>query len=307
LACGYDAIFGTNGTGGAVTLASPTAVNSLTFNSFGGTYTLGTAGQTLTLTNGITVNAGAGVVSIISPIALGADQIWMNGSTNTLTASGAITNNGYLLTIDGTGPIALSGALSGAGGLTKNGDWYLTMRTATHTFSAPCTINGGTVLVNDRASLGSGNLVLNGGVMEIYWNTTITSTLGAGPGQIQITGGSSGFGENGNAGGIVTFNNNAAFELVWGMLGEGAATGYFNPSALVLQVPSAQANSMFTLSNKIDLNGTTRTIAQNKVTVGTGLATMSGVIRNSTGTAGIIKTSSLEKTPSISKITEAIK
>ena len=34
---GDDAIFGVNGTGGAVTLASPTAANSLTFNTFSGT------------------------------------------------------------------------------------------------------------------------------------------------------------------------------------------------------------------------------------------------------------------------------
>ena len=42
---GSDAVFGKSGTGGAVTLASPTTVNSLIFNSFTGTYTLGTAGQ----------------------------------------------------------------------------------------------------------------------------------------------------------------------------------------------------------------------------------------------------------------------
>jgi hypothetical protein len=41
---GDDAIFGNGGAGGAVTLAGGTTVNSLTFNSFTGTYTLGTVG-----------------------------------------------------------------------------------------------------------------------------------------------------------------------------------------------------------------------------------------------------------------------
>ena len=43
---GSNAIFGgPNTAGGAVTLASPTAVGSITFNTFTGTYTLGSAGQ----------------------------------------------------------------------------------------------------------------------------------------------------------------------------------------------------------------------------------------------------------------------
>jgi hypothetical protein len=51
---GTDAVFGGPATaGGAVTLASPTTVGSLTFNTFTGTYTLGTAGQMITLNSGI--------------------------------------------------------------------------------------------------------------------------------------------------------------------------------------------------------------------------------------------------------------
>ena len=71
---GDNAIFGNGGAGGAVTLASPTVVNSITFNSFTGTYTIGTAGQTLTINGGITMNSGAGAATIISPITLGAAQ-----------------------------------------------------------------------------------------------------------------------------------------------------------------------------------------------------------------------------------------
>jgi hypothetical protein len=52
---GSDANFGNGGAGGAVTLASPTAVGSLTMSAFTGTYTLGTAGQAITLNSGILV------------------------------------------------------------------------------------------------------------------------------------------------------------------------------------------------------------------------------------------------------------
>ena len=57
---GDDAIFGWGGAGGAVTLASPTTVGSLTFKYFTGTYTLGTGGQAITLNNGITRIGGNG-------------------------------------------------------------------------------------------------------------------------------------------------------------------------------------------------------------------------------------------------------
>ena len=74
-ASGSDAVFGNGGAGGAVTLASPTTVNSLTFKAFTGTYTLGTAGQTITLNTGITMNSGAGIATIISPVTLGGAQL----------------------------------------------------------------------------------------------------------------------------------------------------------------------------------------------------------------------------------------
>ena len=73
---GADAIFGGPGTaGGAVTLASPTSAGTLTFNTFTNTYTLGTAGQALTINNGIDKTSSSAAVSIISPVTLGASQI----------------------------------------------------------------------------------------------------------------------------------------------------------------------------------------------------------------------------------------
>jgi len=100
---GYDASFGLGGAGGAVTLGGPTTVGLLTMNAFTGTYTLGMAGQAITLNSGITVNSGAGDTTIVSPVTLGGAQSWLNSSTSLLTVSGDVTNGGNLLTVGGTG------------------------------------------------------------------------------------------------------------------------------------------------------------------------------------------------------------
>ena len=146
-ASGSDAVFGWGGAGGAVTLASPTTVNSLTMNSFTGTYTLGTTTQAITLNSGITMNAAAGATTIISPITLGGAQTWLNNSSSLLTVgTGAVTNGGFLLTIDGTANTTVSSVIGGAGGLTKTGAGTLTLSGAS-TFTGQLTVQRGTLSI----------------------------------------------------------------------------------------------------------------------------------------------------------------
>ncbi|MEO0017830.1 MAG: hypothetical protein RLZZ522_1113, partial [Verrucomicrobiota bacterium] len=125
---GDNAIFGNSGTGDAVTLSAPTTIGALTFNSFTGTYTLGSSGQAITLNGGITMNSGAGNATLISPITLGAAQSWTNNSAGLLTiGTGAVTNGGFQLTVGGTGNTAISSAIGGIGGLTKSGNGTLSL------------------------------------------------------------------------------------------------------------------------------------------------------------------------------------
>ncbi len=297
-ASGSSATFGGPATaGGAVTLASPTTANTITFNPFTGTYTLGTAAQALTVNGGITINSTAAAVTIVSPVTVGATQTWTNNSASAMTLSGAITTGTNSLNVAGSGSVTIGAvALTGTtGGITLSGSGLLDLRqiTPTPTFSGTTTVSGGVMRHAGNLSASS-NVVLNGGVLEDYFNTTFTRTLGVGAGQIQLTGGAGGFGENGDAS-IVNLGN-AAATITWG-------TATFQPTAFILGAFTAQANSIrnsvLTFANPIDLNGATRTVRVDQIDgtggagttqrVGNGSA-MSANLSNGTGTAGLIKT-----------------
>ncbi len=301
---GLDAVFGgANTAGAAVTLSSPTAVGAITFNTFSGTYTLGNGGVPLTINGGINKTAAAAAVSLsASPIVLGAAQTWTNNSSGAFTITVPVNNGGNLLTIDGNGTTnfgtATTSVISGAGGITYNGTGRLFLgagQVPAHTYSGTTTLNGGVTMVSNN-NLGTGDLVLDGGVIEAYWTTNFTRPLGNdlanNTPEFRIIGGASGFGNN-NGGNSVILGNNAGYEAVWGAADEAgntAATGFFNPSTFVLNTQYTQ-NTGITFQNKIDLNGTTRTIQAGAGTSGGATATVSGVIRNTRGTAaGLIKT-----------------
>ncbi len=283
---GDAASFGFGGAGGAVTLASPTTVDSLTFNYFTGTYTLGTAGQAITLNSGITMNPTGSVV-VASPLVLGGSQTWLNSKPDTtsvtsagsLRTSSTIDNGGNTLTIDGVGTTQITGILSGGGGFVKNGLGTLVLREATHTYTGATVINGGVVRISGNDSFGTGtSLTINDGVVEGYFGGTFARSLGTGAGQIQILGGTSGFSGQGSAG--TTFNiGTLGSTLQWG-------STYFDPVVFVLQASTVNTNGAMVLNNAIDLNGATRTIASLGGNT-TGGATVNYAI---TGTgAGLIK------------------
>ena len=289
---GAAAIFGNGGVGGAVTLASPTMVDSLTFNSYITTgYTLGTAGQTITLNTGITKNAGGVAATIASPITLGGIQTWTNNSAANLTVSGGLNNGGNTLTIDGTGTTvmnATANVISGIGGLTKTGAGLLILggggTNPVHLYSGTTTINGGTLMVYNIGTTGvpSGNLTISGGVLQDYFGNggNFSRAIGIGAGQVQITGGVSGFSGQGAT------NSNFAITGTWKWDDAG-----FSPTEFVLQSNFTNADGKSTFTSGIDLNGVNRTIRSNQSASNiAGSGTFSGVISNSSGTAaGLIK------------------
>ena len=289
---GDDAIFGGPSTaGGAVTLASPTTVNSLSFNTFTGIYTLGTAGQAITLNSGITLSASSGAATFVSPLTLGGVQTWTNNSPNnasttsgSLNINGTLNLNGNALTIGGSGLTSFGNAagavISGAGGINVTGGrlWLGAGQAPAHTYSGDTTITGGAVVMISANASANSNININGGVLESYWTAGLTRTLGTGATQLRITGGESGFGMNGNNG--ATFNLGGS--ITWGDVN-------FNPSKFLLQTQYSQGTSALTFSSAINLNGANRTVLASGGLAGTATSTLSGNLTNSTGTAGLIK------------------
>jgi autotransporter-associated beta strand protein len=251
-----NATIGNGGGGGTITLGDVTA-GTVTINNFTGTYTL--TGGTLSTSGGITAGTNA--------------------------------------------PTVLIGSLvRGAGGLSKTGSGKLIITNTSNSYTGKTLISGGAIFQigtgwsNSWTSgtLPSGsNLELNGGSVSVFYYGS--RSLGAGPGQIQITGGESGFSNlQGDAGNnIMTFNADANYEVVWGAASEGAATGFFNPSVLLMNVAGSGGNCTVRIPNRFDLNGTTRVIRTDLTGPGGGAGTgglLLGVIRNSWNTAGITKT-----------------
>ncbi len=255
-------------------------------------------GRTLNIGTALTVNdgidkQGAGAVSITGAVTLGGAQTWTNNSTGALSKTNAslLDNNGHQLTFDGTGGFNLgtinnaTAVLTGSGALVKNGSGRLNIGGVNSGFTGTVAINGGVLqMTNNAGGLGAGNVALNGGVLSFYWGTTYTRTLGTGDNQVQLLGGESGFAGAGTSGPTI----NLGATVVWGGLGEGTATGYFNPGKFVLGDEGTTNAASTTFASGIDLNGGTRTI---KVPAGlsSGLnrPTISGAISNSTGTGNL--------------------
>ncbi|MEI8195203.1 MAG: autotransporter-associated beta strand repeat-containing protein, partial [Phycisphaerae bacterium] len=120
---------------------------NLTFNAGAGTFTL--AGNSITLNGNIT-----------------------NSSTNLQTISLAIANNGVTTDYNAaSGNITVSGAITGNGGLIKDGTGTLTLTSGSNNYKGLTTINAGTL----AAQLINGtDLVINGGTLD---NRGLTSYI----------------------------------------------------------------------------------------------------------------------------------
>jgi autotransporter-associated beta strand protein len=291
---GKDAIFGNGGTGGSVPLFEPTTVGSITVNAFSGTYDLGNVAGNLTINRGITVNAGSGNINLNSPIILGGSQTWTNNSSGTVTVPGLLDLGSNTLTIDNVGQVTIPGAnvgasATGTGGIIKNGTGLLRFANGgAPVYTGPTVINAGRLMIGNGGALPPGNLTLNNAILQAYYTFSVTRTLGPGAGQVQLTGGTTGFSSMTSMGASVTLNNSANYEVVWG-------SQYFSPSTFVMENgPDTLRDLSF--NNKIDLNGATRTVS---TPLGAGVTTLGstatfyGIIRNSSATpAGLIKTGS---------------
>jgi fibronectin-binding autotransporter adhesin len=100
----------------------------------------------------------------------------------TLTnASGIVTAVYRDVTIGGSGDTTVSGLISGAGSLIKDGSGTLTL-SGTNTYTGTTTINDGTLALGGHNVLNGKKITLNGGTLDagIYTNTLSTLTVSGG-------------------------------------------------------------------------------------------------------------------------------
>lgn len=205
---------------------------------------IGSGGEGATITLG-TVTAGT---------------VLLDNFTGTYTLSGGSLAQSGGITIGTTAGNVTLNAISGAGGITMNGSGLL-KATATLSYTGPSTVNSGVLMLG--SSTPAGNWTLNNGMLTDYYRVAhaFTGGLGTGNNQIQIYGDSGFGGGNGTSSWRI---GAAGSTLIWGASGEGAATGYFNPTTLkFLCSADNMGPSIFglvTLDNALDLNGGVRTI-----------------------------------------------
>ena len=274
-----------------INVPSSLSMNTLTLNGLGPNSTLGSS---ITIgTSASTWTLGDGTTSTVNLNSLlgggGADR----DVRYTIAANLALVGNGSGITTftgnstSGIGAL-FSGNITGSGkGITKSGSSLLVF-SGNNSYTGMTSITGGVLRLASANALNGGTgttgglsaLTLNGGVLELGAGD-FSRGLGTGSSQFQITGGTSGFSAFG-APRVVTVGGDPSQEMQWGSVN-------FAPTTLVLnQAFSNQAtvyaNGSIELTNKIDLNGVTRTIQ-----VGADKALVSNDIRTSSGTAGLTK------------------
>ena len=139
-----------NTSGGTVTM---TATNAKTLNS----------GFTFTGTNALSLGTGALTLAANGTITT---------TANTLTIGGTIATAGFILTKAGAGTLALSGVISGTGGISTSAG-TLTL-SGTNTLTGGVTLSGGTLNINNTSALGG-----NTSVFTVSGTPTIDNTSGA--------------------------------------------------------------------------------------------------------------------------------
>jgi len=135
-------------------------------------------GNSITLSNGITVNTPIGLGPTFGPsITLTQPQTFTNIGTQTFRLDGQLNLNGFGVTIDGSNNYNFNGKVTGAGGIIKNGSGTLFIEGQFNNYTGVTQLNGGTLQLHSFSGLGAtgaGNdTVINSGSM--FLNTVTTA------------------------------------------------------------------------------------------------------------------------------------
>ena len=282
---------------------APTDGANIAFSGAGGTATNNISNGTLTTVGDIEFRNGAGAYTL----AADAGTAGASGGT-ALTVTGSIINNStatQTLNTDmafaatrtiaaNTGNISIGGAISGSGGLTKNGSNKLTL-TAANTYTGATSINTGTLEIGSGSTSGSldassaitnnANLVLNRS-NDFTVSNTITGTgnlTKSGAGTLTLSGASSSY--------------SGTSTLTAGMIQIGHANGLGTGGNITFSGGGLKYGTGITtdLSARIKNSGSAILVDTNGETVtwGTALGSTNsgGLTKNGTGTLTINSTS----------------
>lgn len=236
----------------STTLGSSLAIENLLFGDGTintGNVEIGGAGDTLGILSAAGINvAGGSATNTISvgTVNLNTSQSWTNNSSGTLAVTSVLTGVTSGLTINGTGPVLLSGNNTYAGGTT---------------------LSSGTLVLGHANAMGDGTVAINGGTLDLNGVAAVLAGVTNTAASSTIT--------NSNASSAtLTFNGGTAAGTIQN--GTGAVSVANNGGTLVL----TNTNSY---SGGTTVNGGTISAATDEAT-GTGSITLNGGVFAVTGT-----------------------
>ena len=301
---------------------------------------------TNTFTGGVSINQGVVSVSSLAadntPSPLGqTGTLLMNGGSLEYTGPGSswtrlvtVGTNGGGLSLPTGVTLTYSGTISGNGSLTKSGSGSLTLGTP-NAYTNGTYLNGGTLVLNDPAAAGSGNIVFTGNstlslgavkpanaiVLSNYGGiivggnsgglTGIKNVTGSSNLLVAVTGSSSVFDLTGNmstysgsitfsnaGGAVVRFNGTTGSALATWDLGTGSMDLNIRTGSTSNNIGALEGGSSTTLSGR---GGSSNSGATTYYIGANGLNTIfNGVIQNGNGASG--STPSTSSPTSINKI-----
>ena len=262
-----------------------------------------TGSGSLTLTNnansykgGTIINAGTLIAGSDGVFGILAGGITFGGGTSTLKASASfasartITLNAGGGTIDtATFPLTLSGVISGAGGLTKQGTGTLTLSGA-NTFTNGTTISAGTLSIGAGGTTGAvaGNIINAG---TLVFNRSNASTYAGvisgagnltklGAGKLTFTGVSTYTGATNLSAGILEILTNNALPTTTALTLSGSATFDVDANQTVASLTSASSTTNVAIAST-----KTFTVAGTASTTYAGILSDAGILaKTGTGT-----------------------